>query len=124
MNGIATFQGRAALGTWIHRVALTTALSLHRRERRRRLLRARWPEDGGRVDAPATILRLQLTAALEQLPASMQTVLRLHDIEGYRHSEIADKLRVAESTSRSQLFEGRLRVRRALTGVAESRKRA
>jgi RNA polymerase sigma-70 factor (ECF subfamily) len=123
LRGLSTFEGRAALGTWIHRVAFTTAMSLYRRDRRRLHLRARWMDGRSIVVIPAPLLRHQLTTALERLPVSMQTVMRLHDIEGLPHREIAARLQVTDSTSRSQLFEGRLRMRRALTGSNESRRR-
>lgn len=40
---------------------------------------------------------------LQQLPTSYQTVFNLYEIEGYSHEEIAKKLGISTSTSRSTL---------------------
>ena len=52
--------------------------------------------------------------AFEQLSAGFQTVLVLHDLEGYRHSDIAQMLGVTTGTSKSQLSRARARMRQAL----------
>jgi RNA polymerase sigma-70 factor (ECF subfamily) len=39
----------------------------------------------------------------------------LHDIEGFTHDEIADRLGIDAGTSRSQLSRARERLRRALS---------
>ncbi len=48
------------------------------------------------------------------LPPGFRTVLILHDIEGFKHAEIAEKLGVTEGTSKSQLFSARRAMRRLL----------
>ena len=48
------------------------------------------------------------------LPAGYRTVLILHDIEGFKHSEIAERLGVSEGTSKSQLWSARRQMRRLL----------
>lgn len=40
---------------------------------------------------------------LDFLPTGCRTVFNLYVIEGYKHSEIADKLKISEGTSKSQL---------------------
>ncbi|OGU00457.1 MAG: hypothetical protein A2085_07060 [Gemmatimonadetes bacterium GWC2_71_10] len=48
------------------------------------------------------------------MPTGYRTVLVLHDVEGYRHEEIADLLGVSVGTSKSQLFHARRAVRTQL----------
>ena len=44
-------------------------------------------------------------------PAELRTVLILHDVEGFKHTEIAERLGVTEGTSKSQLWSARRRLR-------------
>ena len=44
---------------------------------------------------------------MHKLPDGYRTVFNLYAIEGYSHAEIAKKLGVSESTSKSQLFKAR-----------------
>ena len=44
---------------------------------------------------------------IDKLPKGYKMVFNLFAIEGYKHSEIAKKLGVSESTSKSQLFKAR-----------------
>jgi RNA polymerase sigma-70 factor (ECF subfamily) len=52
-------------------------------------------------------------AAIQRLPDGFRIVLNLFAIEGYKHAEIAKKLGITESTSRSQY----VRARRMLAGI-------
>ncbi len=44
---------------------------------------------------------------IDKLPNGYKIVFNLFAIEGYKHSEIAKKLGISESTSKSQLFKAR-----------------
>lgn len=57
---------------------------------------------------------IDLENALASLPEGYREVLILHDIEGYKHREIADLLSISEGTSKSQLFHGRNQLKRIL----------
>ena len=46
-------------------------------------------------------------ALILHLPLGYRTVFNLYVIEGYSHKEIAEKLNISESTSRSQLVKAR-----------------
>ena len=59
-------------------------------------------------------LRGRLLAALESLPPSQREVVLLHDLEGWRHREIADLLGTSEGAVRVRLHEARRRLRAAL----------
>lgn len=44
---------------------------------------------------------------IDNLPVGYKTVFVLYDVEGYKHSEIAELLQINENTSKSQLFKAR-----------------
>ncbi|HXF95118.1 MAG TPA: sigma-70 family RNA polymerase sigma factor [Gemmatimonadales bacterium] len=114
---LESFRGDSAFGTWLHRLAVNVVLMDHRavgrRERRvesRENLAAAEPP--GR-EAPAG-LRVDLERAIAALPDGAREVFVLHDVEGYRHEEIAALVGIAVGTSKAQLFRARRLLRRAL----------
>ena len=66
---------------------------------------------------------VNLTRAIEQLPDGYKEVFILHDVEGYEHTEIAERLGCTIGNSKSQLFKARLRLRELLQEVLRSRAR-
>lgn len=56
-----------------------------------------------------------LNNALSALPTGFRAVVVLHDVEGYTHQEIADRLGIEVGTSKSQLARGRARLRTLMT---------
>lgn len=120
---IRGFRGDAAFGTWMHRIAVNTALSRLRKAARRRSLQEGY--DGsttlGNADSiPAAHApdRVMLERALDRLPVGYRTVLWLHDVEGYTHEEVGERLGIAPGTSKSQLAKARARLREIVTGPA------
>ena len=57
---------------------------------------------------------LDLEAALARIPEGARAVFVLHDVEGYRHEEIADMLGTVTGTSKSQLHRARMALRQHL----------
>lgn len=119
------FEGRSAFGTWLYRVAVNTALGRLRSRAREPVVelgRDDWADTAsGRADP--TVDRVALSRALDRLPEGYRMVLVLHDVEGYTHEEIAEQLKIAPGTSKSQLHKARARMRELLTaGVRGVRK--
>src|SRR2546426_468302 len=52
--------------------------------------------------------------AVSRLPDGARQVFVLHDVEGYKHDEIADMLGIVPGTSKSQLHHARMALRRHL----------
>ena len=113
-----SFRGDAAFGTWLHRVAVNLVLG-RRKELGRR--RERFIGDGEAVleresrTRESPTVRLELEAALERLPEGARQVFVLHDVEGYRHREIAELLGVTTGTTKAQLHRARMILRRYLS---------
>jgi DNA-directed RNA polymerase specialized sigma24 family protein len=57
---------------------------------------------------------LDLERSIAALPDGARMVFVLHDIEGYRHQEIARLTGLAEGTSKAQLHRARKLLRKAL----------
>ena len=110
-RNLAGFRWESRLDTWLTGIGLNLC-------RNRLRTSGRWTDlDEGtlrRVEAPAGESRIDLEKAIGMLPAGYRTVLILHDIEGFKHSEIAERLGVSEGTSKSQLWSARRQMRRLL----------
>lgn len=65
-------------------------------------------------DAERGELRHRLEAALRELTEMQRQVVLLHDLQGYKHSEIADLLGLSEIASRQHLFSARGKLRQLL----------
>ena len=57
---------------------------------------------------------MDLEQAVAKLPPGARTVFVLHDVEGYRHEEIADRLGITSGGSKAQLHRARLLLRQSL----------
>ncbi|MGH7477488.1 MAG: RNA polymerase sigma factor [Longimicrobiales bacterium] len=115
LRALPEFRRESRFSTWLHRIAVNSALHGRRtRERRTKRESAAGVPSAQRSHAPTTLLRLRLEAALCELPDGMREVLMLHDVEGYTHEEIGALLGIATGTSKSQLFKARARMRTLL----------
>lgn len=113
---LGTYQGQAAFGTWLHRVAVNLLL---RRRQRRSQHWSRQVEDAPAMEsvaAPAVRpeLRIALERAVDTLPSGAREIFVLHDMEGFKHEEIAAQLGIDPGTSRSQLHRARALLRKQL----------
>jgi RNA polymerase sigma-70 factor (ECF subfamily) len=114
---LGSFRGAGEFGGWLRRLTINVVLA-DRRSRGRRQAREAGTDDVARFRHPADAFHpgsgLDLEAAIAKLPPGARTVFVLHDVEGYRHDEIARLLRVATGTSKTQLHRARKLLREAL----------
>jgi RNA polymerase sigma-70 factor (ECF subfamily) len=109
----------AAFAAWLRRIVRNRARSVRRRERVRETESldsagsAASLRDPGR-DLERSELRRRLESALARLTEVQRRVVLMHDVEGYRHREIAVELDIPEGTVRSHLFFARRALREQL----------
>lgn len=107
---------------WLLRIVRNRALN-HRRGEGVRAARPldeaadRAAGDSPARDAERTELRERLSAGLETLTDVQREVLLLHDLEGWKHREIAAALGLPEGTVRHHLFHARRAMRARLGAV-------
>ncbi|RZA21403.1 MAG: sigma-70 family RNA polymerase sigma factor [Lysobacteraceae bacterium] len=109
-QALPSFRFESAVSTWLHRLAVNTALM----ELRARRSRPVADDDEDALDALATpdtagnaVLGRDLERVVATLPPRARAVLVLHDVEGWKHEEIAAELGMAVGSSKAQLHRAR-----------------
>jgi RNA polymerase sigma-70 factor (ECF subfamily) len=107
-----------AFGAWLHRIVANAALDITRRRKVRDAdALSETIASPFRDPAESSELRQRLEVALRALSSRQRSVIVLHDVEGYKHSEIGKILGIPEGTARSDLHHARARLREVLGGV-------
>jgi RNA polymerase sigma-70 factor (ECF subfamily) len=111
------FNGESSYGTWVRRLAIDVVLNGREAD-------GTAPasiEHGGSptepsddAGAPHNGERLDLGEAIDSLPESARRIVVLHDVEGYKHDEIAEIFGITAGGSKAQLRRARLLLREAL----------
>lgn len=113
------FRFDSAFSTWLHRLAVNTALMDLRSRAGAEALET---DDAALEHHAAPAVRRDLGLDLEQLVATLppraRAVLVLHDVEGWKHQEIALELGMAVGSSKAQLHRAR-GLLRARLGASE-----
>jgi RNA polymerase sigma-70 factor, ECF subfamily len=123
---LTSFRGESAFGTWLYRLTVNVVLNARKtagRHRARFVEGGRDEKNGGESELYETAARgggdgpgtaLDLEAAIAALPPGARRVFVLHDVQGYRHEEIAEMLGITSGGSKAQLHRARLLLRGAL----------
>jgi RNA polymerase sigma-70 factor, ECF subfamily len=144
LTGLARFEGRSSLKTWLFRILTNIAKTRAERERRsvpfsalmadehdnepavdaarfhaRGELRGHWveqPSVWSDLDEglDAQETRVHIEQALQQLPPAQRQVIMLRDIEGWTSDEVCNALGLSETNQRVLLHRARSKVRAAL----------
>jgi RNA polymerase sigma-70 factor, ECF subfamily len=133
-RGLASFEGRSTLRTWLYRIVVNRAISTGLHERRHVPVEVsefednngRFAQDGHwvtppvhwsdevleRIAAPEVAARIR--QLIEQLPLSQRQVVTLRDVEGLSSDEVCEILRITEGNQRVLLHRARTRIRALL----------
>jgi len=126
-RGIARFNGRAMIFTWLYRIAVNESnRALEKRLRHGRAIPI--DDEAQNVPAPAHdgpanrveqhALREELELAISDLEPPYRTALVLRDVEGLSTREAAQIAGVGEAAFKSRLHQARLKVRASLGDAA------
>lgn len=115
---LSTFRGESAFGTWLHRLTINVVLGQRRSDGRRSARVLLTPDltlyEGPTGRTPRTGERMDLEAAVGELPEAARSVFVLHEVEGYTHQEIAAMTGRAEGTCKALLHRARQLLKKRL----------
>ncbi|MDY7109043.1 MAG: sigma-70 family RNA polymerase sigma factor [Planctomycetota bacterium] len=129
IEGLHSYDGRAALSTWIIRVTMNCCLSHLRKQKLRRHGSLDEPAGGGpepwsarleaegELSAPRRVeqaeTRAALLRALRELDPDMRAILVLRDLQDLDYQQIGEVLEIPIGTVKSRLFRARVALREA-----------
>ncbi len=127
-RSLKELKDEQALLPWLRRIMVNTAIDYHRKSLKRGVqvpteaVAYRLPEPYLNDEAVFAQLSAEhILAVLHRLSVPYRLVFSLYVLEGYSHAEVAEKLKIAESTSRSHLAEANRFMRLALTAQTEDK---
>lgn len=116
VRNIDRFDGRAAFGTWVYRIATNTALDELRRRQRRPQLHLVTDDEVRPIEpadpiadrtVEAVVDRMSIDAAFGELPDEYKAPVVLRDVGDLDYAEIAEALEIPVGTVKSRIARGR-----------------
>jgi RNA polymerase sigma-70 factor, ECF subfamily len=132
---IGTFRGESAFSTWLHRMSVNIVLMRFRKRPKGETSldtitnpeeeSSRPPQEFGGPDLRlnGVIDRVTLQAAINELAPGYRAMFILHDIQGYKHEEIAQMFGCSAGNSKSQTHKARIQLRQSLQKTLGDSKR-
>lgn len=112
---IDTFKEAGSFEGWIRRIVVNEALGHIRKYHKIKNEEIEKADYEGHFSSNNVQLEADdLMKLVNALPIGYKTVFNLYAIEGYSHKEIAEKLEITESTSKSQLNRARKALKKSL----------
>jgi RNA polymerase sigma factor (sigma-70 family) len=118
-NNLHRFKGEGSFEGWIRRIFVNTAIE-YLRSKKIATVGSEFVENSLSDKQPSGLENLykkDLLKSARGLSSGYKTVFHLYAIEGYSHKEIANRLGITESTSKSQFS----RAKAALREIVQSR---
>lgn len=116
-RSIHKYKPNTALNAWIKRIVVNSAIDQYRKNARNR--HADISETSHmiapNIDAHSRCSEQEILLCVQALSDRYRTVFNMYVMEGYSHGDIAQKLQISESTSRSNLAKARAKLRDLLT---------
>ncbi len=119
-RSISGFRGQSSFVTWTFRILVNTCHDARRKRTRKKEVAH---EDLAVGDAPPIeprapgshpSLKLALERALAELTQHQRDVFLLYEVEGFKHSQIAETLEITEAASKNTLFQAKKNLREIL----------
>ncbi len=120
-RNIAKYKTGTSLPAWMRRIMVNTSIDHYRKMARRRtedVEEARSISFEG-ADAISKCTEKEILKAIQELSPAYRTVFNMYVVEGFAHKEIADKLGITESTSRSNLVKARSKLKEHLIAAGK-----
>ncbi len=111
-NNIKEYNGKGHFENWMRKIAVNTAITHFHKEKKHyyhdELNKLENSSDNATNLNPIKELEAkELIKIIKKLPSGYRTIFNLYAIEGYKHREIAEKLNIEESTSKTQYLRAK-----------------
>ena len=122
---IKRFKGDGPVLAWMRRIMVNTAITHYHK-----MLKHRYQDDIAEVSeskfedkrwGESEFTEEELFKVIHQMPDGYRQVFNLYAVEGYKHREIAEILKIDENTSKSQYSRSRRWLQERLIKLKEER---
>ena len=105
---LSDFEDKGSFEGWLRKIMVREAISFLRSLKKVEFTEELPPgKTEGLNDIQANIDVEHIQQLIDELPEGYRMVFVMYAIEGYKHREIAELLKIDEGTSKSQLFKAR-----------------
>lgn len=105
---LSDFQDKGSFEGWLRKIMIRESISFLRSEKKVEFTEELPMEtSNGFNDIQANMDVEHIQQLIDELPEGYRMVFVMYAIEGYKHREIAELLKIDEGTSKSQLFKAR-----------------
>lgn len=107
-TNLESFKSEGSFEGWIRRIMVRESISFLRTEKK-----IEFSVEDEKIpqqqtnDFESNMGVAELQRLIDELPEGYKVVFVMYAIEGYKHSEISELLKISEGTSKSQLYKGR-----------------
>ncbi len=126
-KNLHTLDNQATLLPWLRRIMVNTAIDYHRKNNKCQTETLSESTTNQIVEPNqndvavfAELSANEIMNVVQQLPTPHRWIFCLFVLEGYSHKEIAEKLKIAESTSRAYLTDANKLLRLMLNKLTKS----
>ncbi len=115
-NNINKYKTGTSLKSWMSRIVVNTSIDHYRRRSRNKTVDL----DGVyhlKTKEPSVLEKIsaeEIISAMHQMTMMYRTIFNMFVVEGFSHKDIAKKLGISESTSRSNLVKARKKLKQIL----------
>ncbi|WP_417861042.1 RNA polymerase sigma factor [Winogradskyella sediminis] len=116
-----SFKNEGSFEGWIRRIMVREAISFLRKHKNIEFAVDENYLDGdssNNIDSNIQVAEIQ--QLIDSLPEGYRMVFVMYAIEGYKHHEIAELLKISQGTSKSQLFKARQMLQKKLIELNNS----
>lgn len=116
-NKLSDYESKGSLEGWVRRIMVNTALDHYRKSKKHQndvdvdVVGYKLEQNDFIVES---ITAVDLLKIIQTIPEGYRVVFNLFAIEGYSHKEIAERLGVTESTSKSQYSRAKSLLRKLM----------
>ncbi|GAL68724.1 RNA polymerase sigma factor [Jejuia pallidilutea] len=107
-KNLKTFKNEGSFEGWIRRIMIRESISYLRQKKSIDILCDEDVSTSAQSNNIQTNLEIsEIQSLIDSLPEGYRMVFVMYAIEGYKHDEIAELLKISTGTSKSQLFKAR-----------------
>ena len=105
---LSDFQDKGSFEGWLRRIMIRESISFLRTQKKLEFTEELIMENADSFNEVESNMEVEhIQQLIDELPEGYRMVFVMYAIEGYKHREIAELLKIDEGTSKSQLFKAR-----------------